>query len=109
MSYDENLAQRIRELLAGRSGVTEKAMFGGIAFMVNGNMACGPNKDVLIVRVGKDAYEETLEHEGAEPMTFTGRPMRGFVEVSLDFLDSDDELADWVGRGFDFASSLPAK
>ncbi len=109
MPYDEVLADRIRALMLGVPDVTEKKMFGGIAFMVGGNMACGPVNDVLMVRVGPDAYAAALEREEAQEMRFTGRPMRGMVEVSIDALEDDELLADWVDRGVEFAMSLPPK
>lgn len=109
MAYDEALADRIREILGDRPGVAERKMFGGLAFMVYGNTACGPNGDILIVRVGPDAYESALELDGAGEMQFTGRPMRGFVEVAPDALDSEATLAEWVQRGVAFAESLPPK
>ena len=109
MAYDEELADRIRQLTSGVSGVTEKKMFGGIAFMVNGNMACGPIKNGLMVRVGPEAYEEALEQPEASELGFTGRPMRGMIEVGNEALADDELLEDWVQRGIDFASSLPSK
>ncbi|MDP3971659.1 MAG: TfoX/Sxy family protein, partial [Candidatus Nanopelagicales bacterium] len=99
MAYDENLAERIRVLLSDVPGVTERRMFGGLAFMVNGNMACGPVKDLLMVRVGKDQYGAALHEGPATEMTFTGRPMKGFVQIQTDALADDDVLADWVHRG----------
>ena len=109
MAYDEELADRIRQLTSGVSGVTEKKMFGGIAFMVNGNMACGPIKNGLMVRVGPDVYEEALKQPEASELGFTGRPMRGMIEVGNEALADDELLEDWVQRGIDFASSLPSK
>ncbi len=108
MAYDELLADRIRSHLEGEPGVTERKMFGGLAFMVNGNMACGPVKRTLMVRVGPDAYQSALA-DGADEMTFTGRAMRGFVQVDADDLDDDSVLAAWVDRGVGFAASLPPK
>lgn len=109
MAYDEILADRIRALLMGVPDVAEKRMFGGLAFMVQGNMACGPVNDVLIVRVGPDVYDDALAHGEASEMAFTGRPMRGMVQIGVESLDDDDLLAAWVERGVDFALSLPPK
>jgi TfoX/Sxy family transcriptional regulator of competence genes len=109
MAYDEDLADRIRQVTSGVPGLTEKKMFGGIAFMVNGNMACGPIKNGLMVRIGPDAYEEALEQPEASELGFTGRPMRGMIEVGSEALADDEVLEDWVRRGIDFASSLPPK
>lgn len=108
MAYGERLADRIRALLDDEPGVTERKMFGGLAFMVNGNMACGPVKRTLMVRVGSHGHETALA-DGADEMTFTGRAMRGFVQVDVADLDDDATLAGWVDRGVRFAASLPPK
>ena len=109
MAYDEGLAQRVREHLAEDRRVTEKKMFGGLAFMVAGNMCCGIVGDELMVRVGPDAYEDALARPHARAMDFTGRAMKGMVYVGVDGVESDDDLAGWVDRGLAFAGSLPAK
>lgn len=109
MAYDEALADRIRDLLIDHPGVSERRMFGGLAFMVYGNMACGPNGEWLIVRVGPAAYDVSLAEPEASEMTFTGRPMKGFIQIDADTLDDEDVLAKWVGRGVAFAESLPPK
>jgi TfoX/Sxy family transcriptional regulator of competence genes len=109
MAYDEGLAQRIRELLIDDPGMDEKRMFGGIAFMINGNMSVGVVKDSLMVRVGPDAYTRALSEPGAREMDFTGKPLKGFVYVEASALDSDEQLEYWVDRGRTFASGLPAK
>ncbi len=109
MAYDEGLAQRIREALGEPPGLVEKKMFGGVGFMVQGNMACGVNKDDLIVRVGAEQYEEALTKPHTRPFDMTGRSMKGWVMVSSEGYESDDALKDWVQRGVEFALSLPAK
>ena len=109
MAYDETLAQRIRELLADKHSVVEKKLFGGIAFMLRGNMACGIVKDELMVRVGPERYDDALARPHARPMDFTGRPMKGMVYVGPEGLRSDADLAGWVRRGVEFAATLPAK
>ena len=109
MPYDETLAQRVRPVLAPRPGVVEMKMFGGLAFMLNGNMAVGILNDRLMVRVGRDAYDDALAQPHCQPMDFTGRPMRGFVMVDPAGIADDSQLADWIRRGLDFASTLPAK
>jgi TfoX/Sxy family transcriptional regulator of competence genes len=81
VAYDERLAARVRALLAGRSDVTERRMFGGPTFMVGGHMCCGVDGDELIVRLDSGREEEALARPHARPMDFTGRPMRGFVTV----------------------------
>ena len=109
MAYDEGLAQRIRELLDDRRGVTEKKMFGGLAFLIHGNMCVGVVKEDLLVRVGAETHEEALGRPHARPMDFTGRPMRGFVFVAAEGLDSDAALGEWVRRGVAIAETLPKK
>ena len=109
MAYDEGLAQRIRDVLVDQDGLVEKKMFGGVAFMVHGNMACGVVKEDLMVRVGPDAYDEALDQPHARPMDFTGKPMRGMVYVDGGGLEEEEDLAGWVQRGLDFALSLPSK
>ncbi len=109
MAYDEALAARIRSAFEGQPGVAEKKMFGGVAFMVGGNMACGVTSDELMVRVGPDNYEDALSRPHARPMDFTGRPMRGMVYVTRRGFESDQDLAAWVESGASFARSLPAK
>lgn len=109
MAYDEGLAQRVRALLRGESELSEKEMFGGIAFMMKGNMACGVIGDDLIARVGPERYEAALNEPGAQPFDFTGRPMKGWVKVSDEALSEDEDLAKWVERGRATAESLPSK
>jgi TfoX/Sxy family transcriptional regulator of competence genes len=109
MAYDEGLAERIRGVLDERSNVSEKTMFGGIAFMVRGHMAVGVVKDDLMVRVGPEAYDALLKERHARPMDFTGRPMKGFVYVASAGLESDDALRSWVEHGVRYADSRPAK
>ena len=107
MAYNEALADRVRKALAGRTEVTEKRMFGGLTFMLGSSMCCGVVKDDLMVRVGPEGYEAALADPGARPMDFTGRPMRGMVYVGSDGHRTDADLGRWVGRGADFAGSLP--
>ena len=109
MPYDEHLAQRVRALLAHHPALVEKKMFGGIAFMLNGNMFCGVVKDDLMVRVGAERFEEALSKPHSRPMDFTGRPLRGFVYVDPAGHGSDVALTEWVRRGLDFAASLLPK
>lgn len=109
MAYDEGLAQRVREALEGQSGLVERKMFGGVAFMVQGNMCCGVMNDELIVRVGPEKYPVAMTEPHTRVFDFTGRPMKGFVVVTSEGHASDEALEDWVGRGFQFALSLPAK
>ena len=109
MAYDEDLAARVRQVLAVRSGLTERKMFGGLAFMLDGNMCCGVLNDELMVRVGVDNYAEMVTQPDVRPMDFTGRPMRGMIYVSSVGCSTDAQLAQWVNCGGDFAASLPRK
>jgi len=109
MAYDERLAERIRHGVSAIEGVIERKMFGGIAFMLNGNMFCGITRDDLMARVGPDGFEQALASPGARPMDFTGRPMRGMVFVSPDGYQADEQLRDWVDQTLAYARSLPAK
>jgi TfoX/Sxy family transcriptional regulator of competence genes len=109
MAYDEGLAQRIREVLDELPGLVEKKMFGGVGFIIQGNMACGVNKDKLIVRVGPERHEETMQRPHTRPFDITGRPMKGWVMVEADGYESDDELKDWVQQGVAFVQTLPPK
>jgi TfoX/Sxy family transcriptional regulator of competence genes len=109
MAYDEGLMTRLRELVAADGDVQEKKMFGGVALMVGGNMACGIVKDELMVRVGPAAYAEALARPFARELDFTGRPMKGMVIVAKPGFAEDADLRAWVARGLAFARSLPAK
>jgi len=109
MAYDEGLAQRIREALEEREDVTERKMFGGLAFLLGGNMSVGIVGDELMVRVGPDAWKSALARPHAREMDFTGRAMKGFVYVGCEGFESDEDLEAWVGRGVAFAGSLPPK
>lgn len=109
MAYDEGLAQRIREKLDEHSGITEKKMFGGIAFMLNGNMSVGVVKNDLCVRCGKEAADQAAGQLGARPMDFTGRPMKGWLFVSEEGTEADEALDEWIALGINYASSFPAK
>ena len=109
MVYDEGLAQRIREFLEQTSDVTEKKMFGGIAFMVNGNMTVGVVKDELMVRVGKEFYKQALKEDFTREMDFTGKPLRGMIFVEEEGISEDEVLHYWIGKGLEFTLKLPEK
>lgn len=109
MAYDEGLAQRIREALDDQQGLEEKKMFGGVGFMVRGNMAVGVNKEDLIVRVGPEGHEAALEKPGVRVFDITGKPMKGWVTVAPEGVAEDADLAAWVEEGVAFALSLPPK
>ncbi len=109
MAYDEALADRIRETLAPRAGLSERKMFGGIAFMIDGNMACGVIGDELMVRLDDADVERALAEPHVRPMDFTGKPLRRMIYVDADGIGADAELASWVDAGADYAASLPPK
>ena len=99
MAYDEGLAQRVREALSDRRGLSEKKMFGGLCFLVNGNMACGIVRDELMVRIGPAAYDHALAEPEAREMDFTGRALKGFVYVESDALQDDGRAGEMGGEG----------
>jgi hypothetical protein len=109
MAYNEAFAQRIRDVLGERPGLVEKKMFGGVGYLLMGNMACGVNKDDLIIRVGRERYEDALSEPHTRHFDMTGRPMKGWIVVTPEGYDSDEELARWVEEGAAFALSLPSK
>ena len=109
MAYDEALADRIRELISLREEVTERKMFGGVAWMLQGNMACGVIGDELIVRVGADDRGKALAEPHTREFDFTGRPMRAFVCVTPQGTATDADLEGWVDAGAGYAVSLPPK
>jgi hypothetical protein len=109
MAFDQGLAERLRDLLGARPGVTEKKMFGGLAFMLNGHMAIGIAGDRLMARIGPDAYQEALGRPHVKEMDFTGKPMKGYVFVSPEGIESDAALEAWAGMCMGFVGSLPPK
>jgi TfoX/Sxy family transcriptional regulator of competence genes len=109
MSYDEQLAQRVRLLLRDDPRIEERAMFGGLAFLVDGRMCCGIVKEDLVARVGAAQYEAALEQDGVRPMDFTGRPMNGYVYVGPEGYRTARLLERWVHAALDFVVTLPRK
>ena len=110
MAYDEDLADRIRGLLGSESGVTEKRMFGGLSFLLNGNMAVAASgQGGLLVRVPPDDTEALLDGEHVTPMVMKDREMRGWLRVSIDGVRTESQLEDWVARGTAYARSLAPK
>ena len=109
MAYDEDLGARVRSALAGTAGLTERKMFGGLAFLVQGHMCCGVVGNELMVRVGPDAYADALAQPHAREMDFTGRPMKGMVMVAAGGFAARADLARWVRRGLAFVTALPPK
>jgi TfoX/Sxy family transcriptional regulator of competence genes len=110
MAYDEDLANRVREQLADQDGVTEKQMFGGLAFLLDGNMAVGLSSGgELMVRLGLDGTDAALARPHTRLFDMTGRPMRGWILVAPEGVRTTRQLSAWVRRGADFARTLPAK
>ena len=109
MAYSTELADRIRGVIGNPPELVERQMFGGIGFMVQGNMAVGVIEDELMVRIDKAATDAALEKPGAHVFDFTGRPMKGWVMVGEPGITADDDLDMWVQQGVDYALSLPAK
>ncbi len=109
MAYDTVLAERIRGVLGSRTGLTEKEQFGGIAFLIGGNVACGVIGAELLVRVGPEKHEEAMKSKDAKPFSLTGRPSKGWILVRPAGLKSPASLKKWVGLGAEFAKTLPAK
>ena len=109
MAYDEGVAERLRELLEDRRGITEKKMFGGLAFMYRGHMLVGIIEDSLMARVGPAEYANALAQANVREMDFTGKPMKGYVYVDPDGFESDADLSSWVGLCLRFNETLPAK
>ncbi|MDQ4065636.1 MAG: TfoX/Sxy family protein [Actinomycetota bacterium] len=110
MAYDEDLADRIRELLPNRRGIVEKKMFGGLAFLVNGNIAVAASgQGGILVRVDPEASDGLVARTKAYPMEMRGRPMRGWLRVDSQDVRTKAQLAKWVERGTSHARSLPPK
>jgi len=109
MAYSEELAERIRDVIGTPPELAEKVMFGGMGFMVQGNMAVGVIGDELMVRIDKAATDEALTKPGTRIFDFTGRPMKGWVMVGELGISTPEGLDNWVQQGVEFASSLPAK
>ena len=107
--FDEALAVRIREALRDRMDVTERKMFGGLAFLVRGHMCCGIVGNDLMVRVGAGDHERALAEPHARPMDFTGRPSRGMVYVGAAGVRTKQALRGWIARGLRFTQTLPDK
>jgi len=108
MAFDAELARRIRDRMTAVAGVSEKKMFGGLAFLTSGNMTVGVNDDDLIVRIDPEAMDAALAEPGVRPFDMTGRPMRGWIMVASDGL-SDDDLERWIDQARSYVATLPPK
>ena len=109
IAYDTALAERMRPFLLPRAGVSEKAMFGGIAFLVNGNMCCGIWKDLLVIRLSVEDGMRELKKQHVRVMDITGRPMKGWLFVEPAGHEREKDLYSWIDKALQFASSLPSK
>ena len=109
MAYDETLAGRIRKALTPRPDVMERKMFGGLAFILRGNMCCGVVGDTLMLRLGNEGAASALGEPHTRPMDFTGKIMKSMLYVGPDGIAADEDLYRWVNRGADFAETLPPK
>ncbi|HEY3112321.1 MAG TPA: TfoX/Sxy family protein [Gemmatimonadaceae bacterium] len=110
MAFDEKLAARIRNQLGRKKGVSEKKMFGGVAFLLNGNMSCGVHGEQMIVRLAPDETDAALAQQHTRVFDLSGgRPMKGWILVEPDGLKADRALAKWVETGVSYAASLPPK
>src|SRR6516165_10356008 len=108
MAYDDALAQRVRDRMMDEPGVSEKKMFGGLAFLTSGNMTVGVNGDDLVVRIDPEAMDDALAEPGVRPFDMTGRPMRGWILVASGGL-SDDDLERWIDQARSYVATLPPK
>lgn len=109
MPYSEELSEQVKAIMGSTPGFNMKKMFGGICFLLNGNMACGVLNDDLIVRVGPDNYEEFLKLPETKPFDITGKAMKGWIMVSGDNKKAIKNINVWVKRGMNFALKLPSK
>jgi TfoX/Sxy family transcriptional regulator of competence genes len=109
MAFDENLAERIRTALARKKNIDEKKMFGGLAFMLNGNLLVGVWKNSLIVRLGDEQGEEALLEPHVKPFDITGKPMKNWVLVQPEGIEDDHQLKDWIQRAVKFVGKMPGK
>ncbi len=109
MAYNIQLAERIRAQLKRAAGLQERKMFGGVGFLINGNMACGVHKDELMVRINPERNAELLGRPHTRPFDLSGRPMAGWILVGPAGYQTDEVLAAWIGLGVEFARALPQK
>jgi TfoX/Sxy family transcriptional regulator of competence genes len=109
MAFSESLAARIRDALVRKKNIEEKKMFGGVGFLLNGNMLVGVWKYSLIARLGPDASDDALREPHVREFDITGKPMKGWVIVDPDGIEDDDQLAGWIERSMEFVKTLPKK
>jgi len=109
MAYDEDVAQKVREKMSNIVDVVERKMFGGLAFMVRGNMCCGIVGSELMLRIGSEAYPDALKQTHAREMDFTGKPLKGMIYVAEAGFESDSDLNQWINLALDYVNTLPSK
>ena len=109
MAYDDKLAERVRSVLKRRRGIAEKKMFGGLTFLLNGNMCCGVIKKDLVLRLGEDGATKALDKPYARKMDFTGKALKSMVYIGPAGYRTEAQLRRWVAQGVDYVKSLPAK
>lgn len=109
MPFNESIAQRVRTVLASQQGISEKKMFGGLAFLLNGNMCCGIVNELLVLRLGNEGTSQALKELHTKQMDFTGKPMKSLLYVEPEGYATDEMLDSWIWRAVVFVSSLSAK
>lgn len=109
MAYVEESAERVRQCLRRKRGFEERKMFGGVGFLLHGNMCCGVWKQFLILRIGVEKYHELLAHPDVREFDITGRAMKGWIMVQPSGFETDDALAEWVDQAHEFTKTLPRK
>jgi TfoX/Sxy family transcriptional regulator of competence genes len=109
MAFDLGLAQRVRAVVADRPGISERAMFGGLAFLVDGKMFVGIRNSSLMARVGSERHQHALAMPGVRVMDFTGRPMKGYAYIDPPAISADQDLSAWVLWCLEFVAKLPEK
>jgi TfoX/Sxy family transcriptional regulator of competence genes len=109
MAYSESLAERVREIVSRKKGLDEKKMFGGVGFLLNGNMLVGVWKEFLIVRLGPEDGQKALQEKFVIPFDITGKPMKGWAMVVPDGVEDDNQLKKWIQRSMKFVEKMPAK
>ena len=109
MAYNEKLAERMRKQLAAQGGLVEKRMFGGVAFLLHGNMCCGVHKEALMVRLAPEATDAALRQPHTRVFDLTGRPMKGWILVEPDGLETDGQVRHWIDQAKQFVVTLPKK
>ena len=109
MAYNEDIDDRIRKVISKWKDTDAKKMFGGVCYLLNGNMVCGVYKDFLILRLGEEKSKDALEQPYTRPFDITGRPMKGWVMVQGEGFQSEDKLKAWLKQAMDFVKTLPPK